>query len=298
MKKKLIHIALALMCVIACTFSFGACNNGSSATINSLYATDGVNNEYTGDKYCFIEINYGDALDLTKYKLFLDYSNGDTKEVLRTDEKLSVKYYYIDPWGLETNEDDKQEITALPDDMISGTYMIEYVYDGNIEIELKTAVYVLVSRAESGNFTVQPVGGTIWQSQGAVHNVIVKNPKGEVVQQQEEVVLDGYVSYLKPKPNDTDGCYSLYLFEKSVYDSYTEAQKKDYDFLYQCFLDDGQNGNERRIHSYDPEDENYEVVDVPAGEYMLLALVEETYNYLKIATPAVQITVTAPSENN
>ena len=99
-----------------------------------------------------------------------------------------------------------------------------------------------------------------------------------------------------PKPiektNDTEGHYTLYLFKKSVYDGFTEAQKKDYQFLYDYWANDN-NNSEHKVNAYFNEEDNF--VSVTAGTYMLLALVDETFNYDNIVTSAVQITVTASS---
>ena len=294
MKKKLLLTVLAFVCAITCAIGLAACNNGNSAKIDFLYITDGTNNDFAGQTTLNIETSYGEALDLTKYKLFLHDTSNDTKEVLRTDEKFTVKYYTF-------SDDEYKEITALPDDMITGSYKIEYVYNEKAELkadanyELKAAVLINVTQAESGNFTVQPILKT-WQSQGTRSKVIVRNPKGAEVK-NEWVDIDGNGGSI-PKPvektNDTDGNYTLYLFEKSVYDGFTEAQKKDYQYLYNYWEQDNKNASEHKVYAYFNEDDN--LVSAAAGEYMLLAVIDKTYNYLNIVTPAVQITVTPAAE--
>lgn len=290
MKKKLLLTVLAFVCAITGAIGLAACNNGNSAKIDFLYITDGTNNDFRGQTTLNIATSYGEALDLTKYKLFLHDTSNDTKEVLRTDEKFTVKYY--------TFSDDKyKEITALPDDMITGSYKIEYVYNEKAELkadanyELKAAVLINVTQAESGSFTVQPIL-TTWQTESTRSKVIVRNPKGAEVK-NEWVNDDNGGSAPKPieKTNDTDGHYTLYLFEKSVYDGFTEAQKKDHQFLYDYWAQDNDKDSEHKVYVYFNEDDNW--VSAAAGEYMLLAVIEKTYNYLNIVTPAVQITVTA-----
>ena len=292
--KKITLTLLALVCALCCALGLAACNNGNSAKIDFLYITDGTNNDFAGQTTLNIETSYGEALDLTKYKLFLHDTSNDTKEVLRTDEKFTVKYYTF-------SDDEYKEITALPDDMIRGDYKIEYVYNEKAELkadanyELKAAVLINVTQAESGNFTVQPILKT-WQSQGTRSKVIVRNPKGAEVK-NEWVDIDGNGGSI-PKPvektNDTDGNYTLYLFEKSVYDGFTEAQKKDYQYLYNYWEQDNKNASEHKVYAYFNEDDNW--VSAAAGEYMLLAVIDKTYNYLNIVTPAVQITVTPAAE--
>lgn len=294
MKKKLFTLIVAFVCAITCALGLAACNNGNSAKIDFLYITDGTNNDFAGQTTLNIETSYGEALDLTKYKLFLHDTNNDTKEVFRTDEKFTVKYYTF-------SDDEYKEITALPDDMITGSYKIEYVYNEKAELkadanyELKAAVNISVSQAESGSFTVQPIL-TTWQSQGTRSKVIVRNPKGAEVKNEwiyEDAGNGATTGYPKPieKTNDTDGHYMLYLFEKSVYDGFTEAQIKDYRFLYDYWYQDYHNESEHKVYAYFNEDDI--IVSATAGKYMLLAVIDETYNYLNIVTPAVQITVTA-----
>ena len=289
--KKITLTLLALVCALCCALGLAACNNGNSAKIDFLYITDGTNNDFAGQTTLNIATSYGEALDLTKYKLFLHDTNNDTKEVLRTDEKFTVKYYTF-------SDDEYKEITALPDDMIRGDYKIEYVYNEKAELkadanyELKAAVLISVYYSQSGNFTVQPIL-TTWQTGSTRSKVIVRNPKGAEV--KNEWVSDGNGgSTPKPieKTNDTEGHYTLYLFKKSVYDGFTEAQKKDYQFLYDYWYQDNKD-SEHKVYVYFNEDDNF--VSATAGKYMLLACIRETYNYLNIVTPAVQITVTAPS---
>lgn len=295
MRKKFLPVVLALICAIACVVGLAACG-GNTAKIDFLYITDGTNNDFAGQTTLNIATSYGEALDLTKYKLFLHDTNNDTKEVLRTDEKFTVKYYSL-------SDGDYKEITALPDDMIRGVYKIEYVYNEKTELkadasyELKAAVLISVYYSQSGNFTVQPTL-TTWQSEGTRSKVIVRNPKGAEVKNEwvvEDLGNGATASSPKPieKTNDTDGHYTLYLFEKSVYDGFTEAQKKDYQFLYDYWADDNDNASEHKVYAYFNEDDNW--VNASAGKYMLLAVIDETYNYLHIVTPAVQITVTAQS---
>ena len=288
--KKITLTLLALVCALCCALGLAACNNGNSAKIDFLYITDGTNNDFAGQTTLNIATSYGEALDLTKYKLFLHDTNNDTKEVLRTDEKFTVKYYTF-------SDDEYKEITALPDDMIKGDYKIEYVFGAKAEqmdenYEYKAAVNISVLQTQSGNFTVQPIL-TTWQTGSTRSKVIVRNPKGAEV--KNEWVNNGNGGS-SPKPvektNDTDGDYTLYLFEKSVYDGFTEAQKKDYQFLYDYWYQDNKD-SEHKVYVYFNEDDNF--VSATAGKYMLLACIRETYNYLNIVTPAVQITVTAPS---
>ena len=286
--KKITLTLLALVCALCCALGLAACNNGNSAKIDFLYITDGTNNDFAGQTTLNIATSYGEALDLTKYKLFLHDTNNDTKEVLRTDEKFTVKYYTF-------SDDEYKEITALPDDMIRGDYKIDYGAKGeqmDENYEYKAAVNISVLQTQSGNFTVQPIL-TTWQTGSTRSKVIVRNPKGAEV--KNEWVNNGNGGS-SPKPvektNDTDGDYTLYLFEKSVYDGFTEAQKKDYQFLYDYWYQDNKD-SEHKVYVYFNEDDNF--VSATAGKYMLLACIRETYNYLNIVTPAVQITVTAPS---
>lgn len=286
MKKKIALTLLGLVCVFSCMFGLVACGDKPTPRAYELYITDGVNNDYLGGVSNYpIDIEYGENFDLSKYKLFLHYTDGSDQEIARTDEKLAVKYYYYD----STIQKD-QEITALPDEKVKGTYTIEYIYDGNTD--LKACVYLNVAQAKSGAFTLQLIGGDTWQSFGEIHDVILKNPKGVQVEKEYIPSDDHGGATLKPIANqdDTDGHYELYLFEKNVYDGFTAEQQKDYDFLYN-YCCANYNAAEPTVYNYDPKFNN--VVGVPEGVYMLVALINETYNYRELATPAVQITVTA-----
>lgn len=283
MKKKLFTLIVAFVCAVTCAFGLAACNNDNAAKIDHFYVTDGTNNDFPGETFYNIQIEYGETPDLSKYKLFLHYTNGDTKEIMRNDEKLSVNYYNF-------TDDDYQKVTALPDDMIKGDYKIEYVFGAKAEqmdenYEYKAAVNISVLQAQSGNFTVQPIL-TTWQSEGTRSKVIVRNPKGA------EVKSNGGTTFCE-KTNDTDGYYVLYLFKKSVYDGFTEAQKKDNQFLDDYWAQDNDNKSEHEVYAFFDDDDNF--VRASAGEYILLASIGVTYNYRNIVTPAVQITVTASS---
>ena len=62
--------------------------------------------------------------------------------------------------------------------------------------------------------------------------------------------------------------------------------------IHYIFSRNNDNESEHKVYIYFNEDDNW--VSASAGDYMLLAAIDETYNYDNIVTPAVPITVTAP----
>lgn len=271
MKKKLITLILALVCAIACAFGLAACGDDSNEMTWLFVAKSGEQPDGPAIRY---DLTYGQTPDLSDWKLYGYYRKGDVRELSLTDEKLSIKY--TAQTGFDT---ERKEITQLPTVWIRGGYTIEYVYGG--DSNKKATVDISVELAESADFTIQPLGGTTWQSQGEIHKVIVKNPQNAVVTRTSYNDL--------AKTDDTDGEYFFYLFQKSAYDGFTQEQKRDHAYLNQYSSEN----NYDKVFAYYPEETD--VVGVPAGEYMLVALIGRTCNYINSVSSAVQITVTAPS---
>ena len=222
--KKITLTLLALVCALCCALGLAACNNGNSAKIDFLYITDGTNNDFAGQTTLNIATSYGEALDLTKYKLFLHDTNNDTKEVLRTDEKFTVKYYTF-------SDDEYKEITALPDDMIRGDYKIEYVYNEKAELkadanyELKAAVLISVYYSQSGNFTVQPIL-TTWQTGSTRSKVIVRNPKGAEVKTEGLTTVTAEAALNLSKRPTTQTAIIRYTFLKRAFTTGLRKRRK------------------------------------------------------------------------
>lgn len=276
MKKKLIPLILALVCALSCMFGLAACSGDGGSEMIWLYVAK--SGEQPDGPHIGYDLTYGQTPDLSDWKLYGFYGkddNGkrDIRELSLTDEKLSIKYSA--KTGFDT---ELKELSQLPNVWIKGYYTIEYVYDGNAD--LKATVAINVEYAKRADFTVQPLGGTTWQHLGATHNVIVKNPRGNTVVSTSDNDL--------AKTDDTDGYYDLYLFEKSVYDSFTQEQQKDYDYLYQYYVDN-YNTENAKVFRYFHDENN--VIGMPAGEYMLFALINRTCNYWFSVSSAVQITI-------
>lgn len=269
--KKLTLTLLVLICALCCALGLAACDNDGDSQMIWLYvAQSGETPSGTSTTYT---VKYGETPDLSTYKLYGHYDKNDDREISRTDEKLSVKYYYIPFGGYDT---DKKEMSALPTELLAGIYTIEYVYDGNAE--LKAEVDINVERAQKGAFSVQPVKST-WYGNEKTPNVIVKNPKGMTVSADEHGSVD-------KKSDDSNGYYFLYYIKKSVYDSLTEAQKTDYEFM-QNYMSEYGNKGEYNAGSYLPE---YNDI-LRVGDWMIFALIDNTHNYWNVVTPATQITV-------
>lgn len=263
MKKKLLLIALTLVCAIACACSLAACGDDTPKVNGIMIVPTGEQPDVTKQHdRVYTEITYGETPDLLFYKLYLYYNNGDTKELALSDEKLTVAYSYS---GFNTTESKTME--NLPDKWIAGYYSIAYTYDGKSDSQYKATANIGVNWAQSGAFGVQLTKST-WFDNEKSPNVILKNPKGLTVTNV------GSIDAVE-KSDDSDGCYYLRYVEKQVYDTFTEAQKTDYEFL--------ENNSDMQIYVADME--------FPVGEYMLFAMIDRTYNYDSVVTPAVKITV-------
>lgn len=281
MKKKIITIVAALVCVLTCVFGLAACDDGESGKV-FFGITDGVNNDISSSSgYYNIDTVYGQKPDLNQYKLYLYDSQGKIKEeVSKSDSKLSTTYYYIAP---NATEDQKQNLTALPSEYLVGTYQIEYVYDGNSD--LKTGVYIGVALAENGDFKVRPAK-TTWYSHEVTPKVTLTNPKGKPVTQSAS---NDEADVAKDDTNVRDGeIFFYYAVVKSVYDSIPSDKKLDYQYMCYDVLHGDKQGTDWQY--YLPEAEG----QLGVGEYMLFAVVSRTYNYQNIVTPAVHVTVKDP----
>lgn len=278
MKKKIITIVAALVCVLTCVFGLAACDDGESGKV-FFGITDGVNNDISSSSgYYNIDTVYGRKPDLNQYKLYLYDSQGKIKEeVSKSDSKLSTTYYYIAP---NATEDQKQNLTALPSEYLVGTYQIEYVYDG--KSDLKTGVYIGVALAENGDFKVRPAK-TAWYYNEKLPDVTLLNPKSKPVTK-----LTSYdeADVAKDDTNVRDGeLFYYYAVVKSVYDSIPADKKLDYQYMCDDVLHGDKQGTDWQYYEAGFEGQ------LQAGEYMLLAVVSRTYNYRNIVTPAVSVTV-------
>lgn len=274
MKKKFITILMAPVCAFTCAFGLVACNKDSTPTVSELLIAKTGEQAAPGSNTVTKQITYGETPDLSDYKLYLHYSNGDIKEIAADDNRLTVGYSYY-----RFNSATDNSIEQLPDEYLAGTYSIEYVFNGNSQ--RKAVVNIVVNRATSGAFSVEPVK-TAWYDDENTSNVILKNPEGATVQKTEQ-------SNALMQTDDTNGVYDLYFIKKEAYDALTEAQKTDFDFIQDLISTDG-NDAEKEILPYVPNFLN----GVPMGSYKLIATVSQTYNYMNVVTPAAEITVKHP----
>lgn len=266
--KKITLTLLALVCALCCALGLAACGDDTPKVNGILIVPSGEQPDVTKQHdQVYTEITYGETPDLSFYKLYLYYGNGDTKELALNDEKLTVVYSYS---GFNSTESKTME--KLPEEWIAGNYSIAYTYDSKSDSQYKATALINVNWAQSGAFSVQPTKLT-WSEGEKSPNVILKTPKGLTVTDVESINA-------VEKSDDSDGCYYLRYVEKQVYDAFTEAQKTDYEFLESC----------SNVHTYVADIEGYSV-----GEYMLFAMIDRTYNYDSVVTPAVKITVNAPA---
>lgn len=254
MKKKFVLFVLALALTLSCAAMFAACGETPKKVSGFSVAKTGEQPS-CGKKSDSIDINYGEKPQMPFYKLYLHYSDDTTEEVSLSDEKLSVKYSY-----------NNETIENLPTEYLAGDYLIEYTYDNNPD--LKVTVSVGVAKAEKAAFSVQPAKSS-WYLDEKTPNVILKNPLGGQIT-QKRTGNDGDTVVQK---NDTDAVYDTYYIKKSIYDGFTEEKKTDLDFIYDFFVSDGHEIGDTGYYESDS------IGGVPAGDYMLVAIVRDSYNY-------------------
>lgn len=274
MKKKLITVLMAPVCAFTCAFGLVACNKDSTPQAIDLLIAKSGEQAAPGSNAVTKQITYGQTPDLSDYKLYIHYSDGDIKEISADDDRLTVGYSYY-----RSNSAEGSSIAQLPDEYLAGTYSIEYVLNGNAAH--KASVNISVARATSGAFSVEPVRSN-WYDDENTSNVALKNPEGVTVQKNEN-------SNALMQTDDSNGVYDLYYIAKEDYDSLTEAQKTDYEFIRELISADSSR-TEKKVLPYVPN----VLHGVPMGSYMLLATVSQTHNYMNVVTNAAEITVKHP----
>lgn len=248
MKKKIVLALSVLVCVFCCAFALAACGDTPASRPYHLLVSETGEQPNHGE----IDTTYGEKPDLTKYKLYLEYTKGEIKPLDFNDEKLQVKYYY-QPFN--TLESERTHIDKLPDEYIAGTYTIEYTYDTLTDFHQQARVYINVNRAASGAFKVLPTKA-MWYEWEKTPDAVLKNPKNLTVTKGED-------SSTQWQTDDGNGSYNLYIIKKAVYDTFTDTQKTDYDFIGE-FIRADYDKSEHEIWGYFPDYESsYDV-----GEYV------------------------------
>lgn len=212
MKKRVLIIVAALICALSCVVGLVACGGGD-AKIDMFYVSDGVNIEPSGGGLS-VEVEYGQKPDLSKYALFLHYSDNSKKEISPSDGKVSVKYYYSPTGAFDNGE----EISALPSDMNRGGYTVEYTYDGNAD--LKARLLISVYQAEGGNFTLRLARSTVYDNE-LQPAVSLLNPNNLHMEKAENIMSDDLLA-----KNDTQYReIGYYAIPETVYAGLTDTQK-------------------------------------------------------------------------
>lgn len=274
MKKRLLLILIAFVCVITCAFGLAACNNGDE-DVSDLFAASAENAE----KVKSVDIGsfvYGDdvAIDeaLGKLKFYKKLMNGSYKEVAVSD--MTVEYKKLS---------ENKTLSAKPEKYTAGDYQLTYGLEG---VDQTCGAFFRVEKAISKDFTVT-LSKTSWKYGDASATAEIKNPSNTVVQQAAEYMNE----------NDTD--YSgiqLFGIKKSVYDgrpsacktyaaltTYEDDETKP-NYPYNKYFGDA-------LVPYYPETElGYGFMQ---GEYVLIACIQETYNYKEIVCETT-FTVTDP----
>lgn len=272
--KKFFTLCAAGVCAIGCAVGLIGCGEEETGgkNVGGIYITDGVNNDYNGNVNYNIQSTYGQSVDLDGYKVLVHYSDNSYGELNRTDPKLSVAYSYLKDYAPE-----RESIAALPQKMLTGTYYIEYTYDGNSSY--KAEVSISVSPADGGNFTVR-TGKSNWYYNESAPAVTLVNPSGATVEEQAEgeALSADDVNYSGTDVN------RFIAVDKERYDALTAEQKSDYDYMSDFIFG---SGNENNYFFYS----GGQKYALPVGEYMVFAFIGRTYNYIDIVTAAVPITV-------
>lgn len=268
MKKKLLLPLMAFVCAITCAFGLAACNNGDE-DVSDLFAAKAENAEKVKsvDVGSFI---YGEdaAIDeaLGDLKFYKKLMNGTYKEVAASD--MTVEY---------RKSSENKTLSAKPEKYTAGDYQLTYGLEG---VDQTCDAYFCVEKATSKDFTVT-LSKTTWKYGDASATAEIKNPSNIAVQQAAEYMNE----------NDTD--YSgiqLFGIKKSVYDGHSSAHKT-YSAL-TTYEDDGYNKyfGEALVQYYPETELGYGFMK---GEYVLIACIQETYNYKEIVCETT-FTVTDP----
>lgn len=274
MKKKLLLTLMAFVCAITCAFGLAACNNGDE-DVSDLFAAKAENAEKqkTVDIGSFV---YGDdaAIDeaLGNLKFYKKLMNGSYKEVAASD--MTVEYKKLS---------ENETLSAKPEKYTAGDYQLTYGLEG---VDQTCDAYFRVEKAASNDFTVT-LSKTTWKYGDASATAEIKNPSNIAVQQAAEYMNE----------NDTD--YSgiqLFGIKKSVYDGRPSAYKT-YSALTTYETDETKPNypynkyfGEALVQYYPETELGYGFMQ---GEYVLIACIQETYNYKEIVCETT-FTVTDP----
>lgn len=268
MKKKFLLTLMAFVCAVTCALGLAACNNGDE-DVSDLFAATSENAE----KQKSVDIGnfvYGEdtAIDeaLGKLKFYKKLMNGSYKEVAASD--MTVEYKKLS---------ENETLSAKPEKYTAGDYQLTYGLEG---VDQTCDAYFRVEKAISKDFTVT-LSKTSWKYGDASATAEIKNPSNTVVQQAAEYMNE----------NDTD--YSgiqLFGIKKSVYDGRPSACKT-YAAL-TTYEEDGYNKyfGEALVQYYPETELGYGLMQ---GEYVLIACIQETYNYKEIVCETT-FTVTDP----
>lgn len=272
--KKLITFIAAVVCVVACAFGFAACNNGEG-DVSDLFAAKAENAEKqkSVDLGSFV-YGEGAAIDeaLGNLKFYKKLMNGSYKEVAASD--MTVEYKKLS---------ENETLSAKPEKYTAGDYQFTYSIEG---VPQTCDTYFRVEKAISKDFTVT-LSKTSWKYGDASATAEIKNPSNTVVQQAAEYMNE----------NDTD--YSgiqLFGIKKSVYDG-RPSTYKTYAALTTYEDDETKPNYPYNKYFGDALEPYYPETELSAaftkGEYVLIACMQETYNYKEIVCETT-FTVTDP----
>lgn len=274
MKKKFLLTLMAFVCAVTCALGLAACNNGDE-DVSDLFAATSENAE----KQKSVDIGnfvYGEdtAIDeaLGKLRFYKKLMNGSYKEVAASD--MTVEYKKLS---------ENETLSAKPEKYTAGDYQFTYSIEG---VPQTCDTYFRVEKAISKDFTVT-LSKTSWKYGDASATAEIKNPSNTVVQQAAEYMNE----------NDTD--YSgiqLFGIKKSVYDG-RPSTYKTYAALTTYEDDETKPNYPYNKYFGDALEPYYPETELSAaftkGEYVLIACMQETYNYKEIVCETT-FTVTDP----
>ncbi len=277
-KRKIVLSLLSLVCVFCCAFALAACGgneNDTGVSPNTMLIakvgeepnlSDPYNSGY--DKH---SITYGESFVVPEYNCYLYYYDGDVKLVDVNDSRFKVTYFYQ---GRGTSE--PVQLNEFPEKFLVGRYEAMYEYRCNADFPLRNIVEIEVAAANSGDFKVE-TEKAVWHTNDEIPNIVLKNPDGTPVT---------YTGFTTNSSNyaedDSNGFYRIYYIDKEIYDTFTDEEKTDYDFMNGLWAT-GQ------AKSYNP---NYsENAKIPVGNYVMYAEISQTHNYRLLYALGTEITV-------
>lgn len=282
MKRKILIAILAFVCAITCSFGLAACNNGDE-DVSDLFAASSAQAEKQKSVDIGSFVYGGDSAvneALGNLKFYKKLMNGSYKEVAASDMTVEYKKYDV-------------PLPAKPGKYTAGDYRFIYGVEG-VPQTCEAIFHIEKAKATSEDFTATLSKAT-WKYGDASALAEVKNPSGKVVRVSDGAGDDDSDGSLTE--NDTVGVGNQFLcIKKSVYDAHPSSHKT---FAALTTYEEDATKPNYSYNKYFGKDllhysnqEKFESFDF-MGEYVLIALIHETYNYKEIVCET-EFTITNP----